>query len=183
MPIATIYSFLTYPLKNKPVAKPMTGVEVPIDGGKLSKMLTGVFDGAKTDCSIPVMFTATDQKNPVRTELIALLKKPSVAAAMPLADRLQLATTGTSGIGLLFVCIGDDAGQSRVVISRFPADEGVVAKHGGGKLTVEFVDQVFLKSAFSYKAATYVSSGKPDDLWKGHAIDKQTNHGMQDIAD
>jgi hypothetical protein len=82
-------------------------------------------------------------------------------------------------MGLLFICIGEESGKSRVVISRFPADEGVVAERSSDKLTVAFVEQVFLKSSHSYKAATYVSSGRPADLWAGHVIDKQINHGSK----
>lgn len=177
MALTTIFSFLTYPRRGKAPGDHVEGISIAPDDGKLSKMLRGVFDAAGKECNIPVMFTADKQENPVRSELLALLKRPGVATAAPLAERLQHSTTGTSGIGLLFVCVGDDGVNTRIVISRFPADEGVVAKHGAGKLTVEFVDQVFLKSAFSYKSATYLSAGKPGDLWKGHAVDKQTNQG------
>jgi hypothetical protein len=177
MALKIIFSFLTYPRKGKAPGDPVEGISIAPDDGKLSRMLIGVFEAADKECNIPVMFTADQQHNPVRTELLALLKKPSVANAAVLAERLQQSTTGTSGIGLLFVCLGDDGVNTRIVISRFPADEGVVAKHGAGKLTVEFVDQVFLKSAFSYKSATYLSTGKPGDMWKGHAVDKQTNQG------
>ena len=184
MPIATIFSFLTYPKKNRPDETVVTGTAITQDHGKLSKMLGDIFDTAGRECTIPVMFTSDDsQANEVRTELLALLNGPSVAAAAPLANRLQQATSGTSGMGLLFICVGPDGSGSRIVISRFPADEGVVAERSSDKLTVAFVEQVFLKSSHSYKAATYVSSGKANALWRGHAIDKQINHGSKSLAD
>lgn len=185
MPIEKIYSFLTYPKKNKAEEDVPSGTSIPPDDGKLCKMLSDIFDNAADQCNIPVMFTSEDkvQANAVRTELQAIFKKPSVSAAAPLAERLQKATSGTSGMGLLFICIGPDSQGTRVVISRFPADEGVVAERTSNNLTVSFVEQVFLKSSHSFKAATYVSTGKANELWTGHAVDKQINHGSKAMAD
>jgi hypothetical protein len=158
MSVEKIFSYLTYPKRNRPDETAVSGTQIPLDNGKLCKMLKDIFDGSGKDCNVPVMFVSDGEKqeNVVRSELLALLAKPSVAAATPLAERLQGATSGTSGMGLLFICIGKDGGSdTRVVISRFPADEGVVAERSSEKLTVQFVEQVFLKSAYSYKAATY----------------------------
>ena len=85
-------------------------------------------------------------------------------------------------MGLLFFCIGSEGESSKIVISRFPADEGVVAEKALDKLTVSFVEQVFLKSSHSYKAAMY-SSASSSDFWTGFAVDKQINHGLKSIAD
>ena len=186
MTVEKIYSFLTYPKKNRPEEAVVSGTQIPLDDGKLCKMLKDIFDGSGKDCNVPVMFVSDGEKqeNVVRSELLTLLAKPSVAAATPLAKRLQGATSGTSGMGLLFICIGKDSdSDTRTVISRFPADEGVVAEKNSEKLTVQFVEQVFLKSAYSYKAATYLSDGKPNQLWKGHVVDKQINHGSKAVAD
>jgi hypothetical protein len=186
MSVDKIFSYLTYPKKNRPDETAVSGTQIPLDDGKLSKMLKDIFDGSRNDCNVPVMFVSDgdQQENVVRTELLALIDKPTVAAATPLAKRLQGATSGNSGMGLLFICIGKDGERdTRVVISRFPADEGVVAERSSEKLTVQFVEQVFLKSAYSYKAATYVSDGKPNQLWKGYVVDKQINHGSKAVAD
>ena len=86
-------------------------------------------------------------------------------------------------MGPLFICLGDDGGRTRVVLSRFPADEGVVAERSSAELTVQFVEQVFLKSAYSYKAATYVATGRADQLWTGNVVDRQINHGSKAVAD
>ena len=146
----------------------------------------GIFDGAGKDCNVPVMFMSNGnkQENAVRTDLLALLASPGVEHATPLATRLQRATSGSSGMGLLFICLGKDAtGDERIVISRFPADEGVVAEKTTDTLTVHFVEQVFLKISHSYKAATYVWKGKPNQLWTDHVVDKQINHGNKSVAD
>lgn len=186
MAIELIYSFLTYPKKSQADDATVSGTEVPLAEGKLYAMLRDIFDGAGKDCNVPVMFTSngSKQENAVRSDLLALLAAPGVEQAAPLATRLQRSTSGSSGMGLLFICLGKDAsGDQRIVISRFPADEGVVAEKTTDKLTVHFVEQVFLKSSYSYKAATYVWKGKPNQLWSGHVVDKQINHGNKSVAD
>lgn len=58
-----------------------------------------------------------------------------------------------------------------------------MAERDATHLTVQFVEQVFLKSAFSYKAATYVATGRADQLWNGHVVDRQINAGSKSVAD
>jgi len=185
MALEAIYSFLTYPKKNQPDDPIEAGVGIPIQDDKLNRMLAGIFGRAREDCNVPIMFVSDGarQENPARSELLALVEHRSLENATPIALRLQRATSGQSGMGLLFICLGDDDGRTRVAISRFPADEGVVAERSRNALSVQFVDQVFLKSAYSYKAATYTASGRPDQLWSGHVVDRQINAGSKAVAD
>lgn len=186
MPLQAIYSFLTYPNKNHPDAALAPGAEIAADNeNKLTRMLDSIFRNAERDCVVPVMFTTegAEQRNQVRSELLALVDDPSLDTAAPLALRLQRSTSGTSGMGLMFICLGEENDSTRVVLSRFPADEGVVAERSEAELTVQFVEQVFLKSAHSYKAATYVANGRADQLWRGHVVDRQINHGTKTVAD
>lgn len=183
--IKTIYSFLTHPRKGKSDEMIVSGTAIPPDEGKLCMMLSTMFNNAHKECSIPIMFSPENsvKVNGVRDELMTLIDAPSLEAAKAIAIRLQKATTGSSGMGLMFISIGDDGTAQRLVVSRFPADEGVVAERDTESLTVEFVDQVFLKSSHAYKAVTYLREGKADDMWKGHAIDKQMNNGSKAVAD
>jgi len=186
MPLEKIFSFLTYPKKNDPDEPLAPGTKLSFDGkSKLGRMLDDIFRNSDRDCIVPILFTTEgDQHNPARSELISLVKKPTIKTAAPLALRLQRSTSGTSGMGLMFICLGEENGSTRVVISRFPADEGVVAERtDDAKLTVQFVEQVFLKSANSYKAATYLADDRPDQMWKGHVVDRQINHGTKAVAD
>jgi hypothetical protein len=185
MALEAIYSFLTYPKRNQPDDPVGPGAAIPIRDDRLNRMLSGIFANAGQDCSVPVMFVSdgAQQANSVRSELLTLVGRRSLKAATPLAARLQRATGGQSGMGLLFICLGQDNGRSRIVISRFPADEGVVAETSRAALSVQFVEQVFLKSAYSYKAATYIATGRPDQLWSGHVIDRQINAGNKAVAD
>jgi putative GTP pyrophosphokinase len=61
-------------------------------------------------------------------------------------------TTHRSGLGLLFLVTGEDDGETKIVVSRFPADSGVLAEEKGKGLTVEFLERIFMKGAKSYKA-------------------------------
>lgn len=185
MALEAIYSFLTYPKRHQPDDPLLPGAEITPGNDKLTQMLSGVFDAAERDCIVPVLFVSdgATQQNDARDELVAFVRRPSLATSTPLALRLQRATSGQSGMGLLFICIGTDQGRRRVVISRFPADEGVVAETSHAHLSVEFVEQVFLKSAFSYKAATYMVVGNLDQLWSGHVVDRQLNAGNKSVAD
>lgn len=186
MALEAIYSFLTYPKRSSPDDPLAPGTEIPVEeDNKLVRMLSYLYANAPQDCHVPIKFRADneDQTNPVRNELIALLDAPSVESAAPLALRLQKTTGGNSGMGLMFICLGDEDDGTRILISRFPADEGVVAERRETELTVQFVEQVFLKSAHSYKAAAFHANGRPDQLWSGHIVDRQLNHGSRSVAD
>jgi hypothetical protein len=89
---------------------------------------------------------------------------------------LQKVTTNKSGLGLLFLIVGHDKAQRKIVISRFPAEQGILAEEDERSLTVRFLEKVFMKSATSYKAATFSGSAPATDYWKGRAVDKQINN-------
>jgi hypothetical protein len=185
MPIENIYSFLTYPRSHVKAVEDIEGIHIKPDKGKLSGMLGEIFDSPKSKRDVPIRFVSADKTNATRSELIAFFERPKLATALPLARHLQASTPGTAGMGLFFVCLGSDDGKpgKRVVLSRFAAEEAVVASKMHGVLSVEFVEQVFLKNAHTYKAATYVHEDGKNDAWKGIATDLQLNHGAKSIAD
>ena len=59
------------------------------------------------------------------------------------------------------------------LISRFPADFGIVAEEQQNALRVELLERVFMKNAASYKAVVYDGDSFDSDFWIGKAIDKQ----------
>lgn len=186
MKIKKIFSFLTYPAKNRDEQPVIAGTEIP-PSGRLYQMLADVFERSSRECSIPICFMPTEdgkQENEVRTEVKDLLKGQSIPHGLKLAQRLQATTTNKSGLGLLFLILGEsEANKEKVLlISRFPADEGIVASQNSETLTVDFVEQVFLKNSHSYKGALYCESVNDNDCWTGNAIDKQMNHGAKEVA-
>src|SRR5262249_44273283 len=74
---------------------------------------------------------------------------------------------------LLFLMKGQLSNVHRLVISRFPADQGVVAQEHAERLSVEFIERVFMKSAKAYKSAIYSSDSLARGFWDGRAVDRQ----------
>ncbi|MBR7996114.1 hypothetical protein KDX08_27060 [Burkholderia cenocepacia] len=184
MQITKVFSFLTYPGRKRDDVADAAGTAVPVVEGKLCGMLDGIYTGAEEECDIPIMFTpdADKQHNDVRAEIMRVVDDRTLESAAFLANRLQRATGGQSGMALFFVCLGPDQDR-KIVLARFPADEGIVAEKAHGALTVAFVEQVFLKSALSYKAVVYNDADGGDDFWSGRAIDRQINSGAKTVAD
>jgi hypothetical protein len=180
MTISRIFSSLVPPGKHGDPEKPelVLGTEVALQGN-LYKMLADVYAKSEQECHIPIRFLMAEdgtQHNDVRTELITLLQHPTPSAANRLGARLRDVTNLKSGIGLLFFVLGG-SGEHKVVISRFPADEGVMAEAHESTLDVEFVERIFMKNQATYKAALYRGKSFKADFWDGTVVDKQTLPG------
>lgn len=186
MRIATAYSFLVHPSKHEEKQPEIGGTQVLLDGD-LGFMLQNAFTRAVTECSIDIAFQmASDgsQENEIRDLVVQLVKVPSLERAKALAKKLQSVTTNRSGLGLFFVLIGDneEGTRKRVYLARFPADNGIVAEEDDDQLRVEFIEQVFMKNALSYKAVVYEGSSGDADFWEGRAIDKQVSNNSVAIS-
>lgn len=146
-------------------------------------MLAGVFENSTTECTVPIRFvTDGPQQNDVRDEIRELLKHPTLGNGRKLADRLRDVSTGKSGLGLLFLLLGQDGEHHQIVLSRFPADQGVLAERKQGALQVSFVERIFMKNAKTYKAAVYQGKAMDSGFWKGHVVDRQISAGQEQIA-
>lgn len=148
-------------------------------------MLRKIFDRAAAECVIDIIFRPDDKgkaKNDCRDELIAYVVEPTVPHGRKIANRLQSVTTHRSGLGLLFLMTGREGSQSRLVVSRFPADQGVIAEEHQQHLSVEFIERIFMKSSKAYKSAVYHSDSKASGFWDGKAIDRQIS-GPKELSD
>jgi len=177
MPISQILSFLVHPSKNEQQQPDIPGARVPLTG-KIFAMLENLYQTADTDCDIDIVFRPAStgrQQNPCRHLTMGFLRDQTIPKGRALASRLQSVTTNRSGLGLLFLVTGQDESVHRILISRFPADEGIVAHEHGQGLNIEFLERVFLKSAHSYKSATYKGTSLSAGFWEGRAVDKQIN--------
>ncbi|HEY2476812.1 MAG TPA: hypothetical protein VGI19_18670 [Candidatus Cybelea sp.] len=139
-------------------------------------MLSDLYRQARGECDIEIVFRPTEgqQQNPCRDLMIAYVQSPNVDNGRALASRLQGVTTRRSGLGLFFLAVGDEVDQL-LLVSRFPADQGVMADEQGGRLTVSFIERVFMKSAKAYKCAIYPGPAEEGAFWAGRAVDKQVN--------
>jgi hypothetical protein len=184
MAITHIFSFLVHPAKNVQEQPPIGGTHLRLQGN-LFRMLAKLFDRSDDECNIEISFnpnSAGQAQNDCRDEITGLLTKPEIARARVLASRLQAVTTNRSGLGLLFLIIGDLDGSRKIYISRFPADVGILAQEDQMALRVEFIEKVFMRNALAYKAAVYCGASLSSDFWTGWAVDRQINSGVVSIS-
>ena len=184
MELKTIHCFLVHASKREETQPSIGGTAVP-KRGRMFDMLKEIFDRAETDCPTDISFmhdSDGNAKNECRDLLLAYVKSHKVDDGRKVALRLQGVTTQKSGMGLLFLILGQEAGKTRLVLSRFPADQGISAEERKDSLNLEFLEKVFMKSATAYKAAVF--SGKSDltSVWVGRAVDKQINNPGDQIA-
>ncbi len=185
MKIQRLHSYLVHPAKAL-AEKPEVRGTVVQSNSSLFPMLQRLFDGAARECRHAIAFvpdTPGVQKNECLEDIANYSKQKTLAAGRKVAERLQRVTTLRSGMGLLFLITGQEGGTQKTVVSRFPAEQGVLAEEKGNSLTVEFLEKVFMKSATSYKAATFSGATPLHDYWKGHAVDKQINNAESAISE
>ena len=70
----------------------------------------------------------------------------------------------------------------KLVVSRFPAERGILAEKDVLGLKLGLIERIFMQSPKYYKAAYYLGIPIQKDLWSGYAIDKQVNYRNSEIA-
>lgn len=181
MEIRQIYSYLVVPGKHKTPLPVIRHTNVPLTG-RLYTMLRYLFERAESDCDTSIRFLPGDggtQVNEVRNLICSLLQRNDIRRGASLAKRLCEYTTTKSGLGLFFIIIGrhdDQRNGHKLVLSRFPADQGILADETGDSLDVRFVERVFMKNQATYKAALYSGTSLDTGFWRGYAVDKQFSH-------
>lgn len=184
MNITHVFSFLVPPGKNEDILKNISSATVPLEG-KLFDMLNSVFLLSEKECDIPIIFNceSKDQVNPVRSMLINLIKSKNIKDGMAIAEKLQKSTTSKSGTGLFFIAIGaDEKNTTKVVMSRFPAEVGIMAEDKGKKLEIEYIERIFMKNAKAYKSCMYKGKSLDSDFWKAMAVDKQISNEKNPLS-
>lgn len=184
MEIDSIHSYLVHPGKNLEEQPQVRGTAVD-KKGHLFQMMERVFSKAENECHHDIAFLPVQddkQRNECRDLVLLYIKSRHLADGKKIAERLQQVSTNKSGLGLMFLMQGHDNGITKIVLSRFPADNGILAEEKGKGLTVEFLERVFMKSATAYKAAVYSGRSHDKDFWKGKAIDKQINSSEATIS-
>ncbi len=186
MKIISSLSYLVHPGKNLDNPPEVLGTMIPLQGSMFD-LLSDVFIRSDRECDMPIRFTKEldgTQNNEVRNRVIGFMQTPSLNIGKHLANRLRDYTTNRSGLGLLFLIFGrdDKKAEYKLVLSRFPADRGILAEADEAGLKLEFLERIFMKSATAYKAALYKGSSFVSGFWSGHAIDKQINAPNYQIA-
>lgn len=184
LPISRIDTFLVHPGKGNAKAKESNGASLPLKGD-LYHMLKAVYERSESECDIGISFNHSKdgtQTNPVRSLISDYLGSRTIPKGRKLANRLRDSTNGVSGLGLLFLVSGKENGKNKIVISRFPAANAILAEEDSNKLSVEFLERVFMKSATAYKAVLYSDKSLTTGFWSGLAIDKQINNRETDLS-
>ena len=179
-----IHAFLIHPGKNEenstvPNGKMLSGT------GKLFDLLANIFHAPTDAGGFEVTFRhAPDgsQQNDCRDLMIALQQNATLNNAQALARRLQSVTDKRSGIGLLFLMTGQHGSRERVVISRFPANEAILAEIDESGLEVELLEQVFIRQLSAYKAILLEDDDPPNEFWTGLATDRQAGGAAENIS-
>jgi hypothetical protein len=103
------------------------------------------------------------QQNICRDLIINYIKRQTVENGRLIAERLQSVTTKRSGLGLLFLTTGYDGENYKFLISRFRADNGILAEEDEKSLNVEFIEKVFMKKVTAYKFVLYFGNSLDSD--------------------
>lgn len=176
MPIEHAHTFLVHPGKNATVAPDIDGVAVPLRGG-IFNLLNGIYMNSDAECEIAFSFSMQEggkQQNVCRDLIVQYVDSPTLPNGRKIAARLYEQTDKRSGLGLLFLVQGREGRRHKLVLSRFPTDSAILADQQDGKLAVEFLERVFMKSKTSYKAAVLEDSSLTAGFWNGRAVDKQS---------
>lgn len=172
--ITHIHSYLVHPSKDTKGPKAIGG-QVDLTG-KAFDLLHEIYSRSDTDCDIDISFNRRadgKQQNPCRDLLMEYVKGPTKIRGGRIAERLANVTTHRSGLGLLFLIAGKEGRNEKLVVSRFPADSGLLADDDQKTLSVSFIDKIFMKNSYAYKAASYQDTSLAAGFWMGRATDKQ----------
>lgn len=175
MPVQHIHTYLVHPKKGSAGPSQANGTLVSLEG-KIFQLLEDVYIRSDQECQIDITFSPTPdgrQQNDCRDLICSYINEPALASGKAIANRLEMQTDGRSGLGLLFLILGKEGRDRKVVISRFPTDNAIYVDENPRNLTVRFLERVFMKNRASYKAVVYRGASLRAGFWSGRAIDKQ----------
>jgi hypothetical protein len=176
LPVLHIHTYLVHPGKGIQDARQVNGTNVPLNGSMFN-LLDGIYNRAEQECDIDIIFRSNNgvQQNDCRDLVCAYVDAPTLASGRLIADRLRSHTDRRPGLGLLFLIVGKEGREHKIVLSRFPTDSAILVEENPRSLDVEFLERVFMKNKSTYKAVMYRDSSLKAGFWEGKAIDKQTN--------
>jgi len=184
MKIDAIHSYLVHPVKNEDDLNKITGTSVP-EEGSLRELMENLYKNSDRDCRIDIVFNPAQdgsQQNDARDLIVKYLKERSLESGRLLAEKLARVSSHRSGLGLLFLITGIENNKRKIVVARFPADSGILAREEMNALELSFIEQVFMKNSKSFKSVMYRHADLEKGFWVGKAIDKQVNSRDTEIS-
>jgi len=171
------FVFLAYVPPYRDEEQPKTlQTEIIKAPNKTTEYLFKIFDSAIAEAKIEIIFESDGkQNNDIRSHILSIAQKPNSnqknTHASKLAQSLYEITDERNGTGLFSIIEGQKAQTTRIVLSRFKGDEGLVNQ--SKKLIVDYIPEVFTKKSNHYKLAVYEDIVSAKSFWKGFSIDKQ----------
>jgi hypothetical protein len=121
LPVQRIHAYLVHPKKGDEDRSQPPGTDVPLLG-QMFNLMDVIYSKSETDCDIDITFRCTSdgkQQNDCRDLLQTYLAAPSLTTGKAIAERLGQTTDLRSALGLLFLIVGKEGKEHKVVISRF----------------------------------------------------------------
>jgi hypothetical protein len=160
-------------------------VPVPLSG-ELFTHLSEVYRKSQNECEIDIALLpsgdGSQQESEVRTLLLDFAKSGSIEHATMFAKKLGDCSTRRSGLGLLFVIRSVENDATTILLSRFPTDTAILVDDEEGQLNVRFLEKVFVKTYYSYKAALFCGVPAKGAFWSGKVLDKQISAGKDEAS-
>lgn len=184
MSIKHIHTYLVHPNKQSDTVTQINGTSVGLNG-PLFRLLENIYRNSEAECNIDITFTHDldgKQKNDCRDLILRYLEDSTLENGRQIAHRLEQYTDRRSALGLLFLITGKEGKDYKIVISRFPTDIAIYVDENTRKLTVEFLERVFMKNRTSYKAVVYQHSSLSAGIWCGRTVDKQLNSNSGELS-
>ena len=184
MALKAIHAFLIYAGKGDAKASAISGSKLA-QSGKLFELLRSIYVADPDRRDFEVTFKPTPdgkQQNDCRDDMVAYATNPTLKNGRAIAKRLQSVTDNRSGIGLLFLMNGTHGLKRRLVVSRFPADQAILAQIAKTGLDLEFLDQVFIRRMAAYKALLLEDQNLMTGFWTGIATDRQAGGDAENIS-
>lgn len=143
---------------------------------KTTDYLFKIFDASIDESKVEITFNSDgNQNNEIRNLVLSIAQKVKVPDkkkyAEQLAQALYVITDERNGRGLFTVIVGKKGPSTRLVLSRFKGDEGLVNR--GKKLLIDYMSEVFTTKSNHYKLAVFQEIVSDKSFWKGYSVDKQ----------
>jgi hypothetical protein len=176
VPIQHIHTYLVHPGRGIKDPNAVNGATVKLTGSMFN-LLDGIYHRAEEECVLDIIFKSNNgvQQNDCRDLVCAYVGNPTIDTGRAIAERLQVYTDRRPGLGLLFLIVGKEGRDHKIVLSRFPTDSAILVEENPKSLDVEFLERVFMKNKASYKAVLYRHGSLRAGFWEGKAIDKQSS--------
>lgn len=184
MAIQHLHAFLVHPNKKATSNQLINGAPLALKG-RLFGLLNSIYIRSDEECNIDISFTTSAsgiQQNDCRDLFIEYLQHTTLENGRKIAHRLEQNTDGRSGLGLLFLIVGKEGNEHKLVISRFPTDIAILADEESSGFKLEFLERVFIKNRISYKSVAYRDNSLHAGFWSGRATDRQLGNRSGELS-